>query len=115
MNINENDHIISVFVSRLVVFHETFANLKSAHENKYVLWHEAIRRQNGPDVVLAFYNVLKWLNNETKHVIFWTDKCTAPNKNWNFFTACALFVTKEWGPESITFKYFEPGHKLYDS
>lgn len=102
----------SFFVSRLVAFHETFANLQAAHENKCVLWHEAISGRNGPDVVSAFYNVLKRLNNETKHVIFWTDNCTAQNKNWTLFTACVLFVNKEWGPETITFKYFEPGHSF---
>lgn len=102
----------SVFVSRLVVFHETFANLQAGKENKCVLWHEAIRGRNGPDVVSAFYNVLKRLNNETKHVIFWTDNCTAQNKNWTLFTACVIFVNEAWGPETITFKYFEPGHSF---
>ena len=46
----------SFFVSRLLVFHETFANLKSKGRNKCVLWHEAVLERNGPDVVSAYYN-----------------------------------------------------------
>ncbi|KAF5281723.1 hypothetical protein FQR65_LT14563 [Abscondita terminalis] len=102
----------SFFVSRLVVIHETFANLQAGHENKCVLWHEAIRGRNGPDVVSAFYNVLKRLNNHTKHVIFWADNCTAQNKNWTLYTSCVIFVNELWGPDTITFKYFEPGHSF---
>ncbi|KAF5281753.1 hypothetical protein FQR65_LT14548 [Abscondita terminalis] len=94
----------SFFVSRLVVIHETFANLQAGHENKCVLWHEAIRGRNGPDVVSAFYNVLKRLNNHTKHVIFWADNCTAQNKNWTLYTSCVIFVNELWGPDTITFK-----------
>lgn len=102
----------SFFVSRLVVFHETFANLKPAGQNKCVLWHEAIKGRNAPDVVSAYYNVLIKLNTETKHVVFWADNCTAQNKNWTLFTACIIFVNEKWGPETITFKYFEPGHSF---
>lgn len=102
----------SFFVSRLVVFHETFANLKPGCKNKCVLWHEAIMGRNGPDVVSAYYNTLIRLNDSTKHIIFWVDNCTAQNKNWVLFTACTIFVNQNWGPESITFKYFEPGHSF---
>lgn len=102
----------SFFVSRLVVFHETFANLKPAGENKCVLWHEAIMGRNSPDVVSAYYNVLTRLDNKTKHMVLWADNCTSQNKNWVLFTACIIFVNQDWGPESITFKYFEPGHSF---
>lgn len=99
----------SFFISRLVVFHETFANLKQGKQNKCVLWHEAINGRSAQDVASAFYNALIRLDAETKHVIFWADNCTAQNKNWTIFTACLTFVNENWGPESITFKYFEPG------
>ncbi|KAB0790600.1 hypothetical protein PPYR_14994 [Photinus pyralis] len=102
----------SFFVSRLVVFHETFANLKSKGYNKCILWHEAIMGRNAADVASAYYNVVTKLQNETKHLIFWCDNCTSQNKNWTLFTACITFVNQDWGPESITFKYFEPGHSF---
>lgn len=102
----------SFFISRLVVFHETFANLKSGKQNKCVLWHEAVKGRTAQDVTSAFYNALIRLDAETKHVIFWADNCTAQNKNWTIFTACITFVNENWGPESITFKYFEPGHSF---
>uniref|UniRef100_A0A1Y1LR10 Uncharacterized protein n=1 Tax=Photinus pyralis TaxID=7054 RepID=A0A1Y1LR10_PHOPY len=100
------------FVSRLSVFHETFANLKPKGKNKCVLWHEAIKARNAPEVVSAYYNVLIRMESTTKHIIFWADNCTAQNKNWTLFTGCLIFVNEEWGPETITFKYFEPGHSF---
>jgi hypothetical protein len=99
------------FVSRLVVFHETFANLKPVGQNKCILWHEAITGRNNPDVS-AYYNALIRLNDETKHVIFWADNCSAQNKNWVLFTGCIIFVNENCGPETITFKYFQPGHSF---
>lgn len=102
----------SFFVSRLVVFHETFANLKQGGENMCVIWHEAIMGRNSPDVTSAYYNMIKRLQDTTQHVIFWADNCTSQNKNWILFTACITFVNEEWGPETITFKYFEPGHSF---
>ncbi|XP_030757813.1 uncharacterized protein LOC115883597 [Sitophilus oryzae] len=102
----------SYFVSRLVIFHETFANLKKGGENMCILWHEAIMGRNSPDVTSAYYNMIKRLQNKTKHVIFWADNCTSQNKNWVLFTSCVTFVNEPWGPETITFKYFEPGHSF---
>lgn len=100
----------SYFVNRLVVFHETFANLRAKGENKCILWHEAVMGRNAPDVMSAYYNVLIRLEDNIKHILFWADNCTAQNKNWTLFTAFAIFVNENWGPETITFRYFEPGH-----
>jgi hypothetical protein len=71
----------------------------------------AITGRNDPDVS-AYYNALIRLNDETKHVIFWADNCSAQNKNWLLFTGCIIFVNENWGPETITFKYFQPGHSF---
>lgn len=43
----------SFFVSRVVVFNETFAPLHQG-DNKCLLWHEAIRVQNVTDVASTF-------------------------------------------------------------
>lgn len=98
------------FTSRLVVFHQTFANMQKNGENKSILWHEGITGRNSSDVVSAYYECLLRLQNKTKHVIFWAENCTAQNKNWTLITSCIIFVNQDWGPQTITFKYFEPGH-----
>lgn len=102
----------SFFVSRLVCFNETFANLRKNGTNFCIMWHEAIKGRTGPDVVSTFYNLLKNLADNTKNVIFWADNCAAQNKNWTLFTSCVIFVNENWGPDTITFKYFESGHSF---
>lgn len=76
--------------------------------------HETIRGRNSEDVASGQYNVLKRLKENTKHLIFWTDSSTAQNKHWAFFTSCIILVNEEWSPESITFKYFKPGHSFIE-
>ncbi|CAH2010131.1 unnamed protein product [Acanthoscelides obtectus] len=101
----------SFFVSRLVVFNETFASLHK-DGNIFVMWHEAIRGRSATDVASAYYNVIKNSDNVTKKFTFWVDNCSAQNKNWTLYSAFATFVNCEWGPEEITLKYFEPGHSF---
>ncbi|CAH2004429.1 unnamed protein product, partial [Acanthoscelides obtectus] len=101
----------SFFVSRLVVFNETFASLHK-DGNICVMWHEAIRGRSATDVASAYYNVIKNSDNVTKKFTFWVDNCSAQNKNWTLYSAFATFVNCEWGPEEITLKYFEPGHSF---
>lgn len=43
---------------------------------------------------------------------FWADNCAAQNKNWTLFTSCVIFVNENWGPDTVTFKYFESGHSF---
>ncbi|CAH1977423.1 unnamed protein product, partial [Acanthoscelides obtectus] len=101
----------SFFVSRLVVFNETFVSLHK-DGNICVMWHEAIRGRSATDVASAYYNVIKNSDNVTKKFTFWVDNCSAQNKNWTLYSAFATFVNCEWGPEEITLKYFEPGHSF---
>ncbi|CAH1966618.1 unnamed protein product, partial [Acanthoscelides obtectus] len=101
----------SFFVSRLVVFNETFASLHK-DGNICVMWHEAIRGRSATDVASAYYNVIKNSDNVTKKFTFWVDNCSAQNKNWTLYSAFATFVNCESGPEDITLKYFEPGHSF---
>ncbi|CAG9824531.1 unnamed protein product [Phaedon cochleariae] len=60
----------------------------------------------------ALNMALQKQDDETKHVTFCTDNCTAQNKNWVLFTACIILVNEDWSPESITFEYFQPGHSF---
>lgn len=101
----------SFFVSRLVVFNETFAPLHKA-TNLCVLWHEAMSGRNAKDVASAYLAVIQKASTEVEHFIFWVDNCSAQNKNWVLYTSFVTMVNSEWGPKSITLKYFEPGHSF---
>ena len=95
------------FVSRLVVFNETFASVYG-EVDLLILWHEAIAGRNANHVSSAFIKVIKSCN--TEKVVFLVDNCPAQNKNWTLYTAMAWSVNQEWGPQVIKFKYLEPGH-----
>jgi hypothetical protein len=58
------------FVSRLVVFNETFASISDQRD--YVcLWHEAIRGRSACDVASAYVQCL--VHCQAANVIFWAD------------------------------------------
>ncbi|MES9882743.1 MAG: hypothetical protein ABW185_17895 [Sedimenticola sp.] len=96
-----------LFVSRLVVFNETFASLTGS-EDYVILWHEGIAGRLGINVASAY---IKCINLSAKeNVIIWADNCTGQNKNWALFTAFVMCVNQEWGPRKITMKFFERGH-----
>lgn len=98
----------SFLVSRLFCFNETFANLRNTGSHYCMLWHEAIKGRTGSDVrvVSTFFNLLKQLDDTKKHIVFRADNCAAQNKNWTLFSSCVLFVNEDWGPETITFRFF---------
>ena len=95
------------FISRLVVFNETFANVNGTND-MVVLWHEAIAGRLGCNVASSYIKCVSMSGKP--HIIFWADNCTAQNKNWTLFTALCWCVNQEWGPNSIVIKYFEKGH-----
>lgn len=81
----------SYFISRLVVFNETFAALH--HEkNKCLLWNEAIQGRNAPDVASTFYHVIRNASPDVMNFIFWADNCSAQNKNWVLFSRTVIIV-----------------------
>ena len=95
------------FVSRLVVFNETFASVKQ--DGDYVLlWHEAISGRLGVDVASTYIRCINLC--EVEKVIFWADNCVGQNKNWILFIALCWCVNQVWGPQVVTMKYFERGH-----
>jgi len=96
------------FVSRLVVFNETFACLNEGENDIAVLWHEAINGRNAADVAAAYVKCLELSNSPT--VTIWADNCCGQNKNWTLFTTMCLCVNQEWGPNEVTIKYLEKGH-----
>ncbi|KAL4082222.1 hypothetical protein QTP88_030174, partial [Uroleucon formosanum] len=72
------------FTSRLVVFNETFAQLKPNALCHCVLWHEAIagrKAENITDSILALISN----QSDVQDFIFWADNCTDQNKNWTLY------------------------------
>ncbi|CAH1104281.1 unnamed protein product [Psylliodes chrysocephalus] len=101
----------SFFVSRLVAFNETFSPLHKA-KNICVMWHEAITGRNAADVASTFFWVIKNSDACVNEFIFWSDNCSALNKNWVLYSTFVLLVNQDWGPNTIRMKYFEPGHSF---
>ena len=95
------------FVSRLVVFNETFASLNK--DGDYVvLWHEGVAGRKASDVASAYIKCINVTGKE--HIIIWADNCTAQNKNWWLYSSLVWCVNQPWGPQSVTLKYLERGH-----
>ena len=90
------------FVSRLVVFNETFACRKRSRD-LCMLWHEGIKGRSAKDVASSYVKAVTFC--DKNHVEFWADNCGAQNKNWTLYNALVLVVNAERGPESITMKY----------
>jgi hypothetical protein len=97
------------FVSRLVVFNETFACLNEGQDDLVILWHEAISGRNAADVASAYVKCLEFCSSG-ENVVFWCDNCCGQNKNWTLFCTLLLCVNSEWGPNEVTIKYLEKGH-----
>lgn len=54
--------------------------------------------------------VIKNSDASVNEFLFWSDNCSAQNKNWVLYSTIVLLVSQDWGP--ITIKYFELGHSL---
>ncbi|CAG9771296.1 unnamed protein product [Ceutorhynchus assimilis] len=101
----------SFFISRLVIFNETFATLnKESRKKSYcVLWHEALAGRKAEAIADS---ILKLMNQErdATEFLFWADNCTAQNKNWVLFTTLVNAVNLPTGPNKITIRYLTKGH-----
>ena len=95
------------FVSRLVIFNETFASMDGKND-MVILWHEGISGRNAADVTSAYVKCLEMSDSDV--VTIWADNCCAQNKNWTLFTAILQCVNSAWGPNQVNIKYLEKGH-----
>ena len=95
------------FVSRLVVFNETFAAL-TEEPDLLILWHEAIAGRNATHVASAYVKCVLACANT--NIVFWADKCSSQNKKWVLFAAMVCCANHEWGQTIIIIKFFEKGH-----
>ena len=104
---------VVVFCKRIVLFNETFAPVggsKKGGKATGVLWHEGVKGRSASDVASTYIRFIR-SNRDVKHFIFWVDNCLGQNKNWYLFTALANEVNiKDASVQTITLKYFEPGH-----
>jgi len=108
----------AIFLSRLVVFNETFARVNQfdtasvGKGHSYcVLWHEALRGRAAENIVDAFYAVISSTSErDIKDFVFWMDNCTSQNKNWILYTSLVQIVNSSNGPQTVTLKYLTKGH-----
>ena len=52
------------------------------------------------------------MNTETPNTVFWCDNCASQNKNWTSFPFLVAHVNLPGQIQTITLKYFEPGHSF---
>ena len=95
------------YVSRLVIFNETFSSLNK--DGHYImLWHEGIAGRKATDVASLY---IKCFNASGKeNITIWAVYCTAQNKNWWLYSALCWCVNQPWGPKTVTLKYLKRGH-----
>lgn len=101
----------SFFISRLVVYNETFAALSSSsnYKSTTVLWHEALQGRNADSIVDAIVAVIN-LNDDATVFTFWADKCTSQNKNWIIYSSLVHIVNQKIGPQEVIIRYLTKGH-----
>lgn len=103
-----------IFTQRIIAFNESFALLgkRSKHKPFACLWNESLAGRKKEDLISTFHAFFTSFR-DVKHFILWLDNCTAQNKNWSLFSYLIFVInSNEVGAESITFRYFEPGHSF---
>lgn len=96
------------FVSRLIVFNETFASVGGTKPDYVILWHEEVAGRLASDVANSYIKCIVLCASDD--VTFWCDNCSGQNKNWTLFTALITVVNSDWGPSCVRIKYLERGH-----
>ena len=111
----------ALFTPRLTCYNETFALLKPRRGSKdgnqcrncatCIIWHEGLAGRSGGEVAAAFYLFLTTVCRDVPHVVLWLDNCAGQNKSWTLVTTLLKAVNSpSSGTNSITLKFFEPGH-----
>nr|CAH7755022.1 unnamed protein product [Callosobruchus chinensis] len=101
-----------IFTQRIIAFNESFVPLgKNSHEKPLaILWHEAIAGRKKEELVSAFFQFFLYFRDKN-NIILWLDNCSSQNKNWTLFSFLVYIINSDYvGTETITLKYFEPGH-----
>lgn len=102
----------AIFCPRIIAYNESFVPL--GPDSKYlpvaVIWPEPISGRRQEDIISA-YRAFFLLNRDVTNIILWADNCASQNKNWCLFTYLVYIINSdEIATQTITVKYFEPGH-----
>ena len=101
------DHFFS---RKLVVFNETFASPGKEGQTTCVLWHEAEAGRSASNICSSFVEFVQ-KHRDKEEIILYADNCSSQNKNWTLLSALPRVVNSpSVATQSITLKYFEPGH-----
>ena len=89
----------TAFMSRLVVFNETFAAIgnngkKGNFGGDVVVWHEARAGRSASDVAAAYWRFLCQHRDEER-ITLWCDNCAPQNKNHTLYTMLMIAVNSE--------------------
>ena len=96
------------FVSRLVIFNETFASMKGDTSDFCIMWHEGLAGRGAAEVASSYLRCVELSG--ARKLVFWADNCVGQNKNWILFTVLVSCVNAVWGPDRIKLRYLEKGH-----
>ncbi len=101
-------HCMPFFVSRLVVFNETFASISNDKPDYVIIWHEGVAGRLAGNVAGSFIKCI--ILDATSRILFWADNYSAQNKNWTLYTALVQCVNAAWGLDEVVIKYLQKGH-----
>lgn len=74
------------------------------------IWNDGEFGRKASDVAAIFALALA-KDRDYKEVIYYLDNCSGQNKNWTLFTSLVELVNSDQlAANTITFKFFEPGH-----
>ena len=106
----------AVFTSRIACYNERFSPLGKGNgsNSRALLWYQGMQNRNDEDITSAY---LRLINEEEYHkrpnFVLWMDNCSSQNKHWTLFSVLVAYMrhlpATSW-LETITLKYFEPGH-----
>lgn len=75
-----------IFTKRIVAYNQSFVTV--GNKNKMiawpVIWHEGIAGRKKEELTSA-YHMFLLQHRDAELITFWTDNCTAQNKNWTLF------------------------------
>lgn len=104
---------IAIFCPRIVAYNESFVPLGPTTNDCIpfaAIWNESISGRNQEDIISTIRSFLIY-KRDAANIVLWMDNCSAQNKNWALLSFLVNIVNDTiLNAESITLKYFEPGH-----
>jgi len=106
-------NVSCMFYKRKLTVYNMTGHLSIDKKAFCVIWNEAQAGRAGNDIASAVSRMLDEvmkLHPELKTITIWSDSCIPQNKN-SFMSAANLeFMSRHRTLESVTQKYWEPGH-----